>query len=208
MNQRKVILWDFDGVILDSMEIRDWGFREIFKDFPSDKRELLIEYHRENGGLSRFVKIKHFYENILKQSITEKEIQLYAKKFSDLMIVALVNPQNLIQETVDFIRSFHDQYRFHIVSGSAQDELRFLCKELGIDIYFHSVYGSPTPKINLVAQVLTENSYEKENCCLIGDSFNDFEAAQANAIRFFGFNNPRLNTNHYDYIKSFQDFKF
>ena len=28
---KKTILWDFDGVILDSMEVRDFGFREIFK---------------------------------------------------------------------------------------------------------------------------------------------------------------------------------
>ena len=34
MNQDiKTILWDFDGVILDSMAVRDWGFKEIFKDF-------------------------------------------------------------------------------------------------------------------------------------------------------------------------------
>ena len=29
----KTVFWDFDGVILDSMKVRDWGFEEIFKDF-------------------------------------------------------------------------------------------------------------------------------------------------------------------------------
>ncbi|EIB46266.1 hypothetical protein cje146_07665 [Campylobacter jejuni subsp. jejuni 2008-894] len=27
----KNILWDFDGVIVDSLTIRDYGFREILK---------------------------------------------------------------------------------------------------------------------------------------------------------------------------------
>ena len=27
----KTIFWDFDGVILDSMPIRDYGFRKIWK---------------------------------------------------------------------------------------------------------------------------------------------------------------------------------
>lgn len=27
------ILWDFDGVIIDSLAIRDYGFREIFSLF-------------------------------------------------------------------------------------------------------------------------------------------------------------------------------
>ena len=29
----KTILWDFDGVILDSIKVRDWGFEQIFKDY-------------------------------------------------------------------------------------------------------------------------------------------------------------------------------
>ncbi|MCT7599787.1 hypothetical protein [Aliarcobacter butzleri] len=32
----KTIFWDFDGVILHSMPIRDYGFREIFKEFDKE----------------------------------------------------------------------------------------------------------------------------------------------------------------------------
>ena len=32
----KNILFDFDGVILDSMPVRDFGFREIFKEFDKE----------------------------------------------------------------------------------------------------------------------------------------------------------------------------
>ena len=35
------ILWDFDGVILDSMQVRDFGFRQIFNKF--DKNKVLLE---------------------------------------------------------------------------------------------------------------------------------------------------------------------
>ena len=46
----KVIFWDFDGVILDSMVVRDAGFREIFKRYDTNKVNKLISYHRENCG--------------------------------------------------------------------------------------------------------------------------------------------------------------
>ena len=81
----KTIFWDFDGVILDSMAVRDWGFREIFKDFSADEVEDLIVYHRANGGLSRYVKIRYFYEKILNKKITEEEVLKYAESFSILM---------------------------------------------------------------------------------------------------------------------------
>jgi beta-phosphoglucomutase-like phosphatase (HAD superfamily) len=51
----KTFLWDFDGVILDSMRVRYFGFREIFKDFTKEQVYKHIEYHRTNGGLSRYV---------------------------------------------------------------------------------------------------------------------------------------------------------
>tara|TARA_R110002020_G_scaffold144769_1_gene317931 strand:- start:6612 stop:7235 length:624 start_codon:yes stop_codon:yes gene_type:complete len=201
------ILWDFDGVILDSMAVRDWGFREIFKDFSIEQVDQLITYHRANGGLSRFVKIKYFYEIILGETISENEILAYANSFSSLMRKELVNPENLIHETVEYIKKEYKNLRFHIVSGSAQDELRFLCKELGLAKYFHSIYGSPTPKKELVAKVLFENGYTKQECCLIGDSLNDYEAAEVNFINFFGFNNNLLIDYGMGYIDKFKDFK-
>ena len=132
----KTILWDFDGVILDSMKIRDWGFEGIFKIFDKDKVSQLLVYHRKNGGLSRYVKIRYFYEVILEKNITEKELQKYANQFSLLMKNKLVNPKNLIQDSLNFIKENHKKYNFHIVSGSDQNELRFLCKELKINHLF------------------------------------------------------------------------
>jgi HAD superfamily hydrolase (TIGR01549 family) len=185
----KNILWDFDGVILDSMKVRDWGFREIFKSFDNDKVEALLKYHTLNGGLSRYVKIRYFYEEILEKEITEKEVLEYANAFSVLMKKELINPSNLILESVQFIKDNYKKYHFHIVSGSDQEELRYLCKELDIYQYFLSIHGSPTPKKQLVKNVLETNQYLVSETCLIGDSINDYEAAKDNQIYFLAYNN-------------------
>ena len=74
----KTILWDFDGVILDSMKIRDWGFEEVFKNFKKKDVESLLRYHRKNGGLSRYVKIRYFFEVLIGKTISEKEVLVYA----------------------------------------------------------------------------------------------------------------------------------
>ena len=54
MKKIKIILFDFDGVILNSNKVRECGFRKIFEDFDENKVNKLIEFHRKNGGLSRF----------------------------------------------------------------------------------------------------------------------------------------------------------
>ena len=203
----RTILWDFDGVILDSMKIRDKGFEIIFKNFEKSKVDQLLEYHRINGGLSRYVKIKYFYNEILGKEISDEKVLEYASNFSKVMRARLIDPNNLIEESVTFIKNNYKKYNFHIVSGSDQKELRFLCKELQVDRYFISIYGSPTPKNDLVSNVLQQFDYNKNNTCLIGDSINDFEAADKNKIKFYGYNNLLLKEVH-SYVDDFKTFIF
>lgn len=204
----KTILWDFDGVIIDSMPIRDYGFRFIFEKFSEDLVEEFIKYHRVNGGLSRFHKIKYFYEQLLKLEITEEEILDYAKKFTDIMKLELTNKQYLIQDSVDFIKHNYHKYNFHIVSGSEHNELNFLCKELGLAEYFLSINGSPTSKIKLVNNIIELKKYNINDVILIGDSINDYEASVTNNISFYGYNNANLADCSVSYIENFKEFTF
>ncbi|MCV3430300.1 HAD hydrolase-like protein [Campylobacter lari] len=199
----KNILWDFDGVIIDSLAIRDYGFREIFKEFDKALVEKLIEYHCINGGLSRFHKIRYFFNEILKKDISDDEVKAYADRFSLIMREELVKSKYLILDSINFIKENYEKYNFHIVSGSEHDELNFLCQKLQINQYFYSINGSPTPKIELVKNLLIKESYKQSETILIGDSINDYEAAKENNIAFFGYNNEALKDISQIYIKSF-----
>jgi HAD superfamily hydrolase (TIGR01549 family) len=188
----KTILWDFDGVILDSMPVKEYGFREIFKEFDNNLVDKLLEYHNKNGGLSRYVKIRYFYEKLLGQDISDDEVNKIANNFSIIMKEELTNKKYLIKETIKFIKDNYSKYNFHIVSGSDQTELRFLCKELDIEKYFISIYGSPIHKNDLVKNLLIKKDYKQNETILIGDSINDYEASRINNIDFYGYNNLDL----------------
>lgn len=205
VNKYKHIFWDFDGVILDSMKVRDMGFREIFKSYSDEKVQALINYHREQGGLSRYVKIRYFYEQILGKTITDEKVLEYANAFSEIMKQHLTQKENLIVETVQFIQKYHASVPMYIVSGSDQTELRFLCQELGIALYFKVIHGSPTPKKEWVVNIMEDFSISKNEACLIGDSINDFEAAEHGGLDFYGFNNQDLHQLGKGYIDSFKE---
>lgn len=186
----KIILWDFDGVIINSNSVRETGFREVLKSFPAEQVEELIDYHNANGGLSRYVKFRYFFEEIRKEIITVEIVNNLAGQFSEIMIKLLVNPDLLIVPIVSFIE---DQYNsgkiMHIVSGSDGNELRELCKSLKLAHLFKTINGSPTHKTKLVRDIIEFNNEKPSDYCLIGDSINDFEAAKDNSITFFGYNN-------------------
>ncbi len=197
----KVILWDFDGVLMDSMPVRDKGFELVLKQYPSDQVAQLMIYHRKNGGLSRYVKFRHFFEVIRKETITEELVNNLAAEFSVVMRKELTNHALLIEDSMSFVMRHDLKHSMHIVSGSDGQELNYLCKELNIAHYFQSIQGSPTPKKELVKNILINNN--PKDCVLIGDSVNDYDAAVANDIAFYGYNNIALKSISHNYITSF-----
>ena len=60
----KAILFDFDGVIVDSVEIKTEAFRDLFRQESADDLERILDYHKAHGGISRVKKIEYFYANI------------------------------------------------------------------------------------------------------------------------------------------------
>jgi HAD superfamily hydrolase (TIGR01549 family) len=189
----KVIFWDFDGVLMDSNSVRDIGFQKVLADFPQDQVAKLMTFHQTNGGLSRYVKFRYFFEEIRKETVSEEEILIWAERFSVIMKELLVNPKLLIEKTLRFVKENQGKYIMHITSGSDQDELRFLCKSMDIDHFFASIHGSPKPKKIWVQELIQMHDYNRKECILIGDSINDWEAALHNKIYFTPFSDNVIN---------------
>ena len=187
-SQFNVIFWDFDGVILDSMKIKGDGFRELFKEYNKELLDKIEDYHYRNGGISRFEKIKYFYNQLLKQDITKEEIIELADKFAIIINKKLFDKNNLINETMEFIKNNFISYKFHIVSGAESNELNKLCQFFKIDKYFITIEGSPTKKDILIKNIIQKYKYNKKKCLMIGDSITDYKVAEKNGIKFFGVN--------------------
>ncbi|WP_196886349.1 HAD family hydrolase [Aureivirga sp. CE67] len=204
IKNKKIIIWDFDGVIMFSNEVRDNGFVDVLKDFPKDQVDALLDFHQANGGLSRYVKFRYFFEEIRNESITEEEVNNWAKRFSEVMLQNLIKEELLNKEVVDFIKNNHEKITMYIASGSDQKELNHICESLNINRYFEKIYGSPIAKIENVVTILKANTdIENSYFALIGDSINDYEAATANEISFYGYNNKNLEELG-NYINSFE----
>jgi len=204
----KNLLFDFDGVIMDSLPLKNRAFEESLKEHDDESVKQLIEYHTANGGLSRYHKFRYFYENIIKTAVTDEKLAEHAAVFSEFVKNNIINPDLLITDSLDFIRSNHNNYDIHVVSGSDEQELQFICRELNIDNLFVSINGSPTPKTQLIDSLMFKHGYNKSDTVMIGDSINDYTAAKDNGLEFFGYNNPELFEYSKIYIERFEGFCF
>ena len=187
MMKYKHLIFDFDGVLVESNEIRFDGFRSLFKNYPQDQVERLVLYAKINGGLSRYEKIKYFFKQIRNEPIRDDNVQLLAKQYSELVKQKVIDAEP-VKGSLEFLSNHKNNYDFAVVSGSDQEELRDVCKDREIDHFFLEILGSPASKESNIALLLTKMGWGRKSCLFIGDSINDFDAARANRIDFIGRN--------------------
>lgn len=192
-NNLQAILWDFDGVLINSNHVRNLGFELVLEHFPKHQLAELMSYHKLNGGLSRYAKFRYFFEVIRSEPISDQQVLELAQRFSKIMMKNLCDESLLIEETLSFVKRKARELDMFIVSGSDQNELRELCKYFNLSEYFKGIFGSPVTKNELVANILQEYKFRADRCLLIGDSINDYNAARVNGLQFMAYNNDELN---------------
>lgn len=200
----KNIIFDFDGVILDSVPVKTEAFKNLFADFSPDIIQKFIEYHSLNGGRSRYIKIKYFFNELMNEIISEDKIFEYANRYSELTKKELCKKKYIIHDTQNFINKNYKKYNMHIASGADEKDLKYICNKLELTDYFISIDGSPTIKSEIVKNIILSNQYENKETILIGDSINDYEAANKNNIGFYAYNNIKLK--NFNYLESFDQF--
>ena len=68
----QAILLDFDGVLAESMNIKTEAFAQLFEPFGDEIVKKVVKHHIKHGGISRYKKIKYYYETYLNTSISYK----------------------------------------------------------------------------------------------------------------------------------------
>jgi len=192
MTKYKHLIFDFDGVLVESNEIRLEGFRLLFRDFPTHQVEKLVQFARLNGGLSRYEKIKYFFEQIRNEPISADNIKALAKQYSALVKQKVIDAEP-VKGSLEFLSNHKNNHDFAVVSGSDQEELRDVCKARGIDRFFLAILGSPASKESNIALLLSKMGWKNVACLFIGDSINDFDAARTHGIDFIGRNSKLVN---------------
>ena len=82
---------------------------EIFIVEVEDIVEKVLRHHIENGGISRYKKIRHYYQEFLRTPISEEKVNEIAEKFSDLVVEKVI-----ASDSVKGAKEFLEKY-FHLL---------------------------------------------------------------------------------------------
>ena len=174
LSEYRVLLFDCDGVVIDSNRLKTDAFREVLREFGPQLVEGFVEYHRQNGGVSRYEKMRHFFTQMVKvpdaSARADAAVAAFSAESRRRMVDAPLVPgveRVLASATVPA----------YIVSGADQAELRHVFAARGMAHLFADILGSPTPKDQTMRR-LVEAGKVPAPAVFFGDARKDMEVAE------------------------------
>lgn len=188
------IIWDCDGVIINSNHIKTAAFGSVTQCFGEKASSAMVNFHTQNGGVSRYVKFEHFVDSILPAHAPDVIIRDRLEFLDSLLtrFAAEIKARLLLCEVAAGLmelRQAMPNTRWLVVSGSDQTELREVFKQRDLAQYFDGgIYGSPKDKHTIVTDLL--NAREIQSPVLfLGDSPLDHQVARDFNFDFIFLNN-------------------
>lgn len=178
----KAIIFDFDGVIVDSMDIKTQAFTKLFKDYPEYIDEI-VQFHIDNGGMSRYEKFRIIYRDILHEPLSESRFNELCQRFSEYVYNEVLKCP-FIPGALEFLGKYYKKLLLFIVSGTPQEEIKAIIKERNLDSFFAGVYGSPADKDILILNILKDYKLNPLEVISVGDSITDYEGALKARVPF------------------------
>jgi phosphoglycolate phosphatase-like HAD superfamily hydrolase len=177
------IIFDCDGVILDSNKIKTDAFYYVAKIYGENIARQFKKYHILHGGISRYEKFNYLLTNILQKPPNKKEIEMLCSNYSEEVINKLLKCS--VADFLDELKKdTTNTINWMMVSGSDEVELRYIIKQRKLDSMFNKgIFGSPDSKKQILKREL-----ESQNLVLpalyLGDTAYDHQAASHCGIDF------------------------
>ena len=181
IKEYKTIIFDCDGVVLNSNKVKTEAFYSTALLFGKAAAERLVKYHVERGGISRYEKFQWFIDSLteedLAQSESEPNLDSLLATYASEVHKGLRSCE--VAEGLAELREKTKGSTWLIVSGGDQAELRELFTERDIAQYFDGgIFGSPDSK-EVIMNRERELGNIKSPAVFIGDSQYDYTAVDS-----------------------------
>ncbi len=182
----EAVFFDFDGVVLDSVDVKTKAFAKMFKHYGPEVEKAVVDYHLANGGVSRFKKFEYYYKNLLKKPITQDILEALGREFNQLAMKGVLAAPFIdgAMETLKQLKK--DGIPAFVVSGTPDEEIKVIVEKRNLAPYFLEMHGSPRKKQEIVRDIAGRYGYQLEKCLFIGDATTDYEAAKYCGTLFGG----------------------
>lgn len=176
------LVFDCDGVVLNSNRVKTDAFYQAALPYGKAAAQRLVDYHVQNGGISRYAKFAYFMEHLIEPGHAGPALEELLSRYAAEVHEGLLNCE--IAPGLKALRERTTHARWMIVSGGDQAELNQVFASRGLDFMFEEgIFGSPDTKDEILARELASGNIQP-SALFLGDSKYDYQAAKAAGLDF------------------------
>lgn len=176
----RAAVFDFDGVIAESTDIKTEAFRRLF-----DGDQRAVDYHVANMGVSRYDKFRHITTEILGRPYGPDDERRLGERFSDLVVDEVVKCP-FVPGAPELLERLAAELPLFVASATPEEEVRRIVLLRGLEAFFQGVYGTPATKGQILRRILDERALERNDVLMVGDATSDLKGAREAGVRFVG----------------------
>ncbi len=173
------VLFDFDGVIVNSEPLHFWAFHEVLRDEHIELSEE--EYYRELIGFDDKGAFKHIFEKRGKELDPKTFLRVMTLKSERMMDLIQARKYHALPGVDEFIRALWWHYPLAICSGALREEIEAMLEGISLRDCFKVIVaaedvtvGKPDPSGYLMcAQQLSakvKKDLKPADCLIIEDA--------------------------------------
>jgi len=188
------VIFDMDGVIIDSEEIHKKAYYETFKNLGIEVSEELYKTMTGSSTINAFQKlVNHFNLDDIPEELVLQKRKFYVNYFENDPTLSLVHG---VKELIQFL--YKQNLTLVLASSSAMVNINRVFSRFDLNQYFTAkisgadlTASKPHPEIFEKAAIL--GGVSKEHCIVIEDSDNGIKAANDAGIFVVGYENPLVS---------------
>jgi len=200
----KVIVFDFDGTLVDSNQLKYNAFFELF---PSDSlhKEIVTDVLDEFIEKSRYVILREILKRINRKTINEDDldyrVHASAKKYNDIVVDGAKRCKEK-SGAKEVLESLSKRYNLYLSSTTPETSLKDIVKHRNWEGFFCDIFGYPNEKTSVLLEIIKRESVNPEELMVIGDGKSDRDSAEYVKCNFFRISNNNSLMELLDYSKN------
>jgi phosphoglycolate phosphatase-like HAD superfamily hydrolase len=187
----RCVVFDFDGVLVDSNAVKRQAYSDIFSDFGPAAAGAVVAVLRADTEDDRFGVIRAILTALPDPPPGEKLDHLVAEQAERYNRICEEHAGTCpeVAGASAALNRLGRAYPLYLISATPQDPLRRIVGRRGWSAHFRDVLGRPATKRENLARVMQREGIEGGAIVLVGDGRRDLEAARGAGCRFVGVRN-------------------
>ena len=185
----KIIVFDFDGVLVDSNRLKQEAWFKVFK--PEEASRELIRNVLTEIKETRYDILREIFRR-LGTSAEEIEplVLSHAQKYNEL-VQSGISSLGLNLGVKEVLSELKHRFRLYLNSATPEKALLETAGRLSIGDFFEEIYGQSEPesKVKNLKKIIEKENFLLQEVLAVGDGEDDLAAAKTVGCRFIGLAN-------------------